>query len=75
MLLGTDHLSTVSEDPKSVHASINSGRPLRLAAPHSAALADIDRLAEDVLGKQAGRRKTGNHEGLFGRIADALGIS
>ncbi len=70
-IVGTDHLRTVSDDHQAVHTSINSGQPLRLTAPHSPALADIDRLAEDLLGKQSSRKHSG---GIFGRIADVLGI-
>src|SRR5262249_29099991 len=48
-LLGVPKLMTVADDYAAVTASLNRGRPLRLQAPDSSALADIDVLAQTLL--------------------------
>jgi len=48
-LLGVPELQTISNDYAAVMASINHGRPLRLEAPRSQALADISRVVQKLL--------------------------
>jgi Flp pilus assembly CpaE family ATPase len=48
-LLGVPELQTISNDYAAVMASINHGRPLRLEAPRSQALADIARVVQKLL--------------------------
>jgi len=49
-LLQVKELETIRNDYESVCAATNNGRPLHQQAPHSAALADIERLADKLLG-------------------------
>lgn len=49
-LLGHDHFLTVANDPSAFRIAINEGSFLRRESPRSRALADIDRLAENLLG-------------------------
>jgi Flp pilus assembly CpaE family ATPase len=53
-LLEVTELMTVCNDFASVMASINHGRPLRQEAPRSAALADINRIVNTLLGVTEG---------------------
>lgn len=69
-VLGTEHLLTVADDHAAVNASINCGTPLRMTAPDSPALANIDALAEDLLGKRHERHR---RRGIFCSFARALG--
>lgn len=69
-VFGTDRLRTISADHLSVNASINCGSPLRMISPYSPALADLDGLAEELLGKRSGQHR---RRGFLGRLAHALG--
>ena len=53
-LLEVTELMTVCNDFAAVMASINHGRPLRQEAPRSAALADINRIVNTLLGVTEG---------------------
>jgi pilus assembly protein CpaE len=53
-LLEVTELMTVCNDFAAVMASINHGRPLRQEAPRSAALADINRIVNTLLGVKEG---------------------
>ncbi len=52
-LLGVPAVWTVADDDAALTAAANHGRPLREAAPHSPAAADVRRLATAALGTQA----------------------
>ena len=78
-LLGDVEIQTVCNDFAGVMASINHGRPLRLEAPRSPALADINRIVETLVGTveaanggpSAGRKPK---RGSFGRIFSRFGL-
>jgi pilus assembly protein CpaE len=63
--------ATVTADPAALKAAANQGRPLRLVASRSPALADVDRLLARLLGVQAPASPVGS--GLFRRLVGAFG--
>lgn len=75
-LLGVPRLWTVANDYAAVMTAVNHGRALRLEAPTSRALADIDALARTLLGlgeePQPGAGPSSG-KGLFGRLARVFG--
>jgi pilus assembly protein CpaE len=66
-LLHVKQVLTVANDYASVMAAVNDGKPLRLVAPHSRALADIRALASTLRGGAAAQAAEGD------RLARALG--
>ena len=75
-VLGTRELYTVANDPAAFRKCLDNGTPLRREAPHSPALADVDRLAGCLLG--AGQRPSSDagpdvQPGLLGRVFDWFG--
>jgi len=78
-LLEVEDLLTVCNDYASVMASINHGRPLRQEAPRSAALADINKVVQTLLGvneAQAARqpKAQANTAGGFGKLFRRFGL-
>ncbi len=72
-LLEVNDILTVCNDYASVMASINHGRPLRQEAPKSAALADISKIVNLLLGRSEGQsprrpgvKSAGANSGLGG---------
>jgi pilus assembly protein CpaE len=78
-LLQVSGLRTISNDSAALAAAANNGRPLRLEAPRSRALADITALAEHLLqSKEGGFGKTPlvpPKQGLFGRLVRTFGLT
>src|SRR5262249_8704202 len=66
-LIGVPQVLTVANDYPSVMASVNHGKPLGLAAPHSPVLADVRSLARTLTGTTAPGSAQGD------RLARALG--
>jgi pilus assembly protein CpaE len=73
-LLPVGHLSGLANDPESVIAAVNQGRPLHLQAPHSPALADIDALCDGLVGKAAATALTTGDFSVLGRLARTFGL-
>jgi pilus assembly protein CpaE len=69
-LLQTPRLLTIANDYRSVGSAINAGKPLRVAAPKSQALADITAVARALFGDPPPEEK--GADGIFGRIRRAL---
>jgi Flp pilus assembly CpaE family ATPase len=55
-VLDVPSVMTIADDPN-VRAAVNSGRPLRQEAPKSAALADVDKLADVLVPPEDGQKK------------------
>ena len=73
-LLPVGHLSSVANDPGGIKAADNESRPLRMQAPHSRALADIDALCETLVGKIATPAPTAADLNVLGRLARTFGL-
>jgi pilus assembly protein CpaE len=65
-------LLTIANDYPSVMAAVNNGRPLRLEAPRSRVLADIDELAALVLGRRS--QPASANWNVFGKLIGAFGL-
>jgi pilus assembly protein CpaE len=72
-LLEVSHVHTVARDDEGFEAAVNHGRPLRLEAPRSPALADLRRLLRSVLPQEENRPATPK-PGLFSRMIRAIGL-
>jgi pilus assembly protein CpaE len=70
-MLGVARVLTISNDARAANLAVNKGRPLRLVAPGTRMLHDIDRLTYELMG-------TGDQpsvhlaQGFFGRVLSAL---
>jgi pilus assembly protein CpaE len=73
-LLEVNDILTVCNDYAAVMASINHGRPLRLEAPRSAALMDIDRVVNTLLGPDRPAAKVSANGGSFGKLFKRFGL-
>ena len=78
-LLEVQDLLTVCNDYAAVMASINHGRPLRQEAPKSPALADLNRVVQELLGApESGapkaRAKPATKSG-FSKLISRFGLS
>jgi pilus assembly protein CpaE len=73
VMLQVPAVDTVAEDRKAVAAAENTGRPLRTAAPRSAAREDILRLAQALSGAARVVVEDGK-PALLGRLARAFGL-
>lgn len=75
-LLGVRDVRTIANDWAAMSEALNAGRPLRLQAPKSRALADISALADEVLGlKKAPQPAAHETTNLFGRMVRAFGLT
>lgn len=68
-------VTTIANDSISVLGAVNRGKPLRLEAPQSPALADIDGLAVKMLGRNHQDAAKGNNASVLGRFARKLGLT
>src|SRR5207245_316542 len=73
-LLKVPPLRTIAHDP-AVTAAVNNGRPLRLEAPRSQALADIDTLVHDFLAIDKQPEAKTHGSAVFGRLIQAFGMA
>ncbi len=72
--LGIDELRTIACDSHAMLASVNCGRPLRFNFPNSKALADIDALAQNLLGITKPAQGATSFGGFIRGFAHAVGI-
>ncbi len=70
-MLGIARVSTITNDFNAANLAVNKGRPLRVVAPGTRMLHDIDQLMYELFGRdgQAGEQ---NGHGFFGRVLNAL---
>ena len=73
-LLRCPGLLTVADDPQ-VYAAGDQGRPLRLAAPRSRALADVRKLMEIVTPETLSSKPLASRSSLLGRLTRAFSTS
>jgi hypothetical protein len=67
--LGVDRLRTIRADARAMHAALHAGSALRLHKPDAAALADIDALAESLVGSgPPPTTKAANPRGFLHRL-------
>lgn len=71
-VLDVPRLLSIANDFAAVNASINNGRPLRLEAPASRALADIDALARTLLAIREDAQQAVPSSGLLRRLMHAF---
>jgi pilus assembly protein CpaE len=71
-LLRASNIQTIASDPVGIDAAANQGRPLRLEAPRSAALADIGRLVQAVVGAPESSSETANGSGIVKKLMRGL---
>ena len=69
-MLGIARVLTITNDFHAANLAVNKGRPLRLVAPGTRMLHDIDRLMYELFGRDVSRRAYGH--GFFGRVLNAL---
>lgn len=72
--LSIKELWTVALDHEAIVGSVNCGQPLRLVYPKSKALADIDMLAQELIGVDKTNNAPAGITGLFNNLAHSLGI-
>jgi len=70
-MLGIARVLTITNDFHAANLAVNKGRPLRVVAPGTRMLHDLDRLMYEVLGIDA-RSAEQNGHGFFGRFLNAL---
>jgi MinD-like ATPase involved in chromosome partitioning or flagellar assembly len=68
----TPQLVTIANDYLSVSASLNEGRPLRLQAPGSRVLADIERLAGMLISSTQPVQRKARKPGRFRQAVRAM---
>ncbi len=70
-MLGIARVLTITNDFHAANLAVNKGRPLRVVAPGTRMLHDIDQLMYELFGRdgQAGEQ---NGHGFFGRVLNAL---
>lgn len=73
-VLEEDDVMTIAKDDAGFHAARNQGQPLRLAWPSSKAIADIDAIAEHLLGSQHTSRSQPASHGIFRKFTQLVGI-
>jgi pilus assembly protein CpaE len=73
-LLEVSRILTVANDWPGVQAAVNQGRPLRLVAPRSPILADIEALTCCLLGVADQPQREVRGAGVLNRLARAFGI-
>jgi pilus assembly protein CpaE len=69
--LGVARVSTITKDFHAANLAVNKGRPLRLVAPRTRMLQDLDRLMYELLGRDV-HPSDHNGQGFFGRVLSAL---
>jgi pilus assembly protein CpaE len=67
-MLGIARVFTITSDHRAANLAVNKGRPLRLVAPGTKMLQDIDRLMYEILGEDVRPEQSG----LIGRVLSAL---
>jgi pilus assembly protein CpaE len=72
--LSVEELWTIALDHESIVGAVNCGQPLRLVYPKSRALADIDSLAQELVGSDNTPHLPAGITGMFGNLAHVLGI-
>jgi pilus assembly protein CpaE len=70
-MLGAPRVLCIANDYQSVNQAVNKGRPLRLVAPESPILRDVDELMHAVLGLDR-PAAAANGKGLLGRVFHAM---
>jgi pilus assembly protein CpaE len=70
-MLGVARVLTITNDFHAANLAVNKGRPLRLVAPRTRMLADLDRLMYELLGCD-GQSLERNGQGFFGRVLSAI---
>ncbi len=66
-MIGAPRIMTIANDYQAVSLAVNRGRPLRLVAPHTPILHDIDELLRAILELEAPAASL-NGQGLFKRM-------
>jgi pilus assembly protein CpaE len=70
-MLGIARVLTITNDFHAANLAVNKGRPLRVVAPGTRMLQDVDRLMYDIFGRD-GLPAEQNGHGFFGRMFSAL---
>ncbi len=70
-MIGIPRIMTIASDYPSVNLAVNRGRPLRLVAPQTPILRDIDEVIRAVLGLESPVASSNGH-GLFKRMFKSL---
>jgi pilus assembly protein CpaE len=73
-VLKVSRVQTIATDP-AVTAAVNNGRPLRLEAPRSPALANINTLAGCLLGTNDSAQPEKHNRAMFRRALRAIGVA
>jgi Flp pilus assembly CpaE family ATPase len=71
-ILQVSRWHTIADDPAAVVAAVNHGVPLRLEAPQSRVLTDIDALARTLLGMGGQPDSNTKALGVLGRMRRAF---
>lgn len=71
-MLGIARVLTITNDSRAANLAVSKGRPLRLVAPGTRMLHDLDRLMYDLLGRDVQAAGHNNGHGFFGRVLNAL---
>jgi pilus assembly protein CpaE len=70
-MLGIARVLTIANDSHAANLAVNKGRPLRLVAPRTRMLSDLDRLMYELLGCEDQSLER-NGQGFFGRVLSAI---
>ncbi len=70
-MLGIARVLTVTNDFNAANLAVNKGKPLRVVAPGTRMLHDLDRLMYELFGRDGQPVKHNGH-GFFGRVLSAL---
>lgn len=74
-LLDTHGILTMSNDPAGLTAALHRGQPLRLGAPNSPVLSDVERLVRVVFDAPTAAPGKANRKTMVGRLIQACGLS
>jgi pilus assembly protein CpaE len=71
-MLGVARVLTITNDFHAANLAVNKGRPLRLVAPKTRMLRDLDRLVHELAGGDGEHCEQTVDQGFFGRVLNAL---